>query len=80
MYDIEDWREEQYKDYQAGLTDNEDEVDADKAITDFAELNGMDFYAVLIKWQKEGLHFNSITDFLENWQSEIDADWETSNN
>lgn len=76
--DIEDWRENQYKDYQAGLTDD-DKVDADKAIEEFADLNDINYYTVLAKWQKEGLGFMSVTDFIENWQKEIDSQWEIEN-
>jgi len=50
-YDIEDYREDQYRDFQASLTDEQDEEQTDEeAIEEFSEEHCLDVDSVTAEW------------------------------
>lgn len=59
-YDIEDYREDQYKDFQASLNDEqEEEKTFEEAIEEFSEEHCLDIDSVTAEWEAVKENYNN---------------------
>ena len=76
-YDIEDWREDQYKEYQKSLSEKEDEEEQtdEEAITEFCEEHCLDEDSVTSEWNAVKENYNNeIWKYLNEMERTGDFD------